>query len=169
MAMVFRWPEGRRAAGKWLDSFHVMLWCWCWTCRQAERRQELELTGIVVRLFWCKRVELGGLVSFSGSRWCLRSTGSGIGSGGGGCRRRTGAATEVRRGVKRRRNQRSEIWPQEWVYVVEAGSWLCCGVKKWHDAQWLLLATGGESWRPGGARAVVGWRVVRRRAPEEGS
>jgi hypothetical protein len=33
MATAFRWPEGRRAVGKWLDSFHVMMWCWWWTCR----------------------------------------------------------------------------------------------------------------------------------------
>jgi hypothetical protein len=82
---------------------------------EAERRQELELTGVVVQLFWCKRVELSGLVSFSGSRWCSRSTGSGMGSGGGGCRWRTGAAVEVRQGVERRRNRRSEIRLQEWV------------------------------------------------------
>jgi hypothetical protein len=27
-ASVFRWPEGRIAAGKWLDSFYAMMWCW---------------------------------------------------------------------------------------------------------------------------------------------
>jgi hypothetical protein len=26
--MVFRWPEGRRAVGKWLNRFYVMMWCW---------------------------------------------------------------------------------------------------------------------------------------------
>jgi hypothetical protein len=26
-AAAFLWPEGRRAARKWLDSFHVMMWC----------------------------------------------------------------------------------------------------------------------------------------------
>jgi hypothetical protein len=30
--MAFRWPEGRRAVGKWLDSFHVMMWCWWCAC-----------------------------------------------------------------------------------------------------------------------------------------
>jgi hypothetical protein len=59
-----------------------------WDDGEAERRRELKLTAVVVRLFWCKGVELGGLVSFSGSRWCSRSTGSGMESGGGGCRRR---------------------------------------------------------------------------------
>jgi hypothetical protein len=28
MAMVFRWPECRRAVGKWPDSFYTMMWCW---------------------------------------------------------------------------------------------------------------------------------------------
>jgi hypothetical protein len=26
-AAAFWWPEGRRAVGKRLDSFHVMMWC----------------------------------------------------------------------------------------------------------------------------------------------
>jgi hypothetical protein len=26
--MAFRWSEGRRVVGKWLDSFHTMMWCW---------------------------------------------------------------------------------------------------------------------------------------------
>jgi hypothetical protein len=29
---AFRWPEGRRSAGKWLDSFHAMMWCWWCAC-----------------------------------------------------------------------------------------------------------------------------------------
>jgi hypothetical protein len=27
MSTVFRWPEGRRAAGKWPESFYAMMWC----------------------------------------------------------------------------------------------------------------------------------------------
>jgi hypothetical protein len=33
---VFRWPEGRRVARKWLDSFHAMMWCW-WCAWQGLR------------------------------------------------------------------------------------------------------------------------------------
>jgi hypothetical protein len=59
--MVFWWLEGRRATGKWLESFHVMMWCW-WCAWQGLKgggasgrwrdraAAELELTGAVVRL-----------------------------------------------------------------------------------------------------------------------
>jgi hypothetical protein len=66
---------------------------------EAERRRELELTSVVVRSFRCTRAKLGRLGSTRGSRWCSRSTGSGMRSGGGGCRREAGAAAEVRRGA----------------------------------------------------------------------
>jgi hypothetical protein len=66
---------------------------------EAERRRELELTGVVVRSFWCKRAKLGRLGSTSGLLWCCWSTGSGLGGGSGGCRRRAVVAAEVRRGV----------------------------------------------------------------------
>jgi hypothetical protein len=66
---------------------------------EAERRRKLELTGIVVRSFRCMRVRLSELGSTSGSRRCSRSTGSGMGSGVGGCRRRPEGAAEVHRGV----------------------------------------------------------------------
>jgi hypothetical protein len=61
---VFRWPECWRTAGKWLESFHAMMWRW-WCAWQvlrgggaAGRRRdraaaELELTGAVV---WAARV-----------------------------------------------------------------------------------------------------------------
>jgi hypothetical protein len=32
MASAFRWPECQRAVGKWLDSFHAMMWCWRCAC-----------------------------------------------------------------------------------------------------------------------------------------
>jgi hypothetical protein len=32
VASAFWWPEGRRAIGKWLDSFYVMMWCWWGAC-----------------------------------------------------------------------------------------------------------------------------------------
>jgi hypothetical protein len=25
---VFRWPEGCRVTGMWLNSFYVVMWCW---------------------------------------------------------------------------------------------------------------------------------------------
>jgi hypothetical protein len=37
-----------------------------WDDGEAERRRELELTGVVVRSFWCKRAKLGRLGSSSG-------------------------------------------------------------------------------------------------------
>jgi hypothetical protein len=37
--MAFQWPEGRRVAGKWLDSFHAMMWCWVVCLARAERRR----------------------------------------------------------------------------------------------------------------------------------
>jgi hypothetical protein len=51
---------------------------------EAERRRELELTGVAVRSFWCRRAKLGGLVSSSGSWQCSRSTGLGMETGVGG-------------------------------------------------------------------------------------
>jgi hypothetical protein len=66
---------------------------------EAERRRKPELTDVVVRSFRCTRAKLGRLGSTRGSRWCSRSTGSGMGSGGGDCRREAGAAAEVRRGA----------------------------------------------------------------------
>jgi hypothetical protein len=43
-------------------------------------------------------MKLGRLVSFSGLLWCYSSSGSGMSSGSGGCRRQAVAAAEVRRG-----------------------------------------------------------------------
>jgi hypothetical protein len=63
---------------------------------EAERRRELKLTGVVVRSFRCTRVKLGRLGSTRGSRWCSRSTRSGMRSGGGGCRWRAEGVKEVR-------------------------------------------------------------------------
>jgi hypothetical protein len=28
MSSAFRWPEGRRVAGMWRNSFYVVMWCW---------------------------------------------------------------------------------------------------------------------------------------------
>jgi hypothetical protein len=67
-----------------------------WDDGEAERQRELELTGVVVRSFRCTRAKLGRLGITRGSRWCSSSTGSGMRSGGGGCRRRAEAAEEVR-------------------------------------------------------------------------
>jgi hypothetical protein len=60
VATVFRWPECQRAAGKWLESFLGVMWCW-WCAwpglrggaasgrRRDRAAAELELTGAVVR------------------------------------------------------------------------------------------------------------------------
>jgi hypothetical protein len=68
--MAFRWPECRRTAGKWLESFHAMMWCW-WCAwqglrggRASGRRRdraatELELTGAVVRAARVRESEIG--------------------------------------------------------------------------------------------------------------
>jgi hypothetical protein len=93
--MAFRWPECRRTAGKWLESFHVMMWCW-WCAWQwlrgggvAGRRRdraaaELELTDAVV---WAARVwenEIGRVCELQWVAAVLWSTGSRVGGGGGG-------------------------------------------------------------------------------------
>jgi hypothetical protein len=85
---------------------------------EAERQCKLELTGVVVRSFRCTRAKLGRLGSTSGSRRCSRSTGSGMGGGSGGCRRRAEAAVEVRRGGelgKRKSSANVGVGMQEWV------------------------------------------------------
>jgi hypothetical protein len=68
--VVFRWPECRRAVGKWLESFHAMMWCW-WCAWQglrgggaSERRRDraaakLELTGAVVCAARVRESEIG--------------------------------------------------------------------------------------------------------------
>jgi hypothetical protein len=66
---------------------------------EAKWWRELELTGVVVRSFWCKRAKLGSLGSTSGLLWCCWSTRSGLGGSNDGCRRRAVVAVEVRRGV----------------------------------------------------------------------
>jgi hypothetical protein len=93
--MAFQWPECWTAAGKWLESFLGVMWCW-WCAwqglreggapgrRQDREATELELTGAVVRAAWARGMELDCSVSFSGLRRCCRSNGLRVWGGGGG-------------------------------------------------------------------------------------
>jgi hypothetical protein len=133
-----------------------------WEDSEAERRRKLELTGVVVRSFWCKRVKLGGLVSFSGSQRCSRSTGSGVGSGSDGCRRRAEAAAGLRRGGelgKAKGSGNVGMGMQEWV---------CGKLQDMFKVQKKARVRGSSCWQAGGARggsATAARRGGARRGP----
>jgi hypothetical protein len=69
-AAAFRWPECRRVAGKWLESFHAMMWCW-WCAWQGLRggrasgrwrdraAEELELIDTMVQAARVRESEIG--------------------------------------------------------------------------------------------------------------
>jgi hypothetical protein len=147
-----------------------------WDDGVAEQRRELKLTGVVVRLFWCKGVQLGGLVSFRGSRWCSRSTESGMESGGGGCQQRGDRRQKVDAAViqwGRSRSKRamavrvgicsgSEFLGMLWNLGIGAASTSCCWQSAAHRGGLAAIGQrrGGvarsEENQRGGARAVAG-------------
>jgi hypothetical protein len=102
-------------------------------------------------------------VSFSGSWQCSRSTGSGVGSDGGGCRQRAGAAVEAWRGGELgRRNGcgNANAWKQarvrgklQDVLGVQKKAWSC----------------GSRSWQAGGSRGVSGGRGATWRGEDRAS
>jgi hypothetical protein len=108
-ASVFWWLEGRRAVRKWLDSFYTMTWCWwcAWPKLRGggstgRRRGRAAVEARAHRRCGpgdlARENEIGRVCELQWSRWCSRSTGSGVGGGGGGCRREAGAAAGLWQG-----------------------------------------------------------------------
>jgi hypothetical protein len=87
-------------------------------------------------------------VSFSGSRRCSRSTGSGMGGSGGGCQRRAETAAEVRRdGVLGKRKSSANVG----AGMQEGGHWeLKDTLQVEERAQRARAGDGGRrrAWRP---------------------
>jgi hypothetical protein len=111
--------------------------------------------------------EIGQAGSTSGSRWCSRSTRSGMGSSRGGCRREAGAAAEVRQGGELGKRKSSA---NVGAGMREGGHWeLKDTLQVEERAQRARAGAGGRrrAWRPW-AELGQRWSSVARAGEDSG-